>query len=303
MRFEAHRHARRIGADDAAAQHHHFRRQHARHAAEQHAASALRDLEAMRTGLDRHASGHFAHRRQQRQAAARIRHRFIGDGDRAGFQQSFGLLGIGRQMQIGEKRLALAQALDLDRLRLLHLHDHVGDGEDLVRIRQDRGADALVVFVVEADRFARHGLDEHGMTARGQLAHGGRRQADAVFVIFDFLGNTNAHENLAKDCVTSGSSLREAPETGRRRIPLRPNSAAPADRWSDSSSAARRYSECRSRLSPRQAPRARITKSSDLRTITIGVPPARSGSLCGREASKGKCAVKLASAHKRRSPL
>ena len=134
MRLEPHRHARRIGADHAAAEHHDFRRRHARHAAEQHAASALRDLETVRARLDRHAPRHFAHRRQQRQAAARIGDRLIGDADRAGIQQPVRLLRIGREMQIGEKRLARAQPLDLDRLRLLHLHDHVGGGEHLVRV-------------------------------------------------------------------------------------------------------------------------------------------------------------------------
>ena len=70
----------------------HLGRRHAGHAAEQHAAAALRDLQAMRAGLDGHASGHFAHRRQQRQTAARIRHRLIGDADGAGVRQGFGLL-------------------------------------------------------------------------------------------------------------------------------------------------------------------------------------------------------------------
>ena len=37
------------------------------------------------------------------------------------------------------------------------------------------------------------GLDEHLVAARGQLAHGGRRHADAVFVVLDFLRNADAH--------------------------------------------------------------------------------------------------------------
>ena len=50
-----------------------------------------------------------AHRREQRQAAFRIGHGFIGDRGAARRHQAFGLLGIGRQMQIGEEDLALAQ--------------------------------------------------------------------------------------------------------------------------------------------------------------------------------------------------
>jgi hypothetical protein len=71
--IHAHRHARGIDADHAATDHQHFRRRHARHAAEQHAGTALRLLQRVRAGLDRHASGDFAHRRQQRQAALAVR--------------------------------------------------------------------------------------------------------------------------------------------------------------------------------------------------------------------------------------
>ena len=79
MRLQAHRHARGIGADHAAAQDHDLGRP-ARPARRPAACRGRRrDLQAMRAGLDRHAAGHFAHRRQQRQAAARIGDGFIGD--------------------------------------------------------------------------------------------------------------------------------------------------------------------------------------------------------------------------------
>ena len=84
----------------------------------------------VRAGLDRHAAGDFAHRREQRQAAARIGDRLIGDADDAGIEQRLGLLRIGREMEIGEERLAGLHQRDFLRLRLLDLHDHVGFGED-----------------------------------------------------------------------------------------------------------------------------------------------------------------------------
>ena len=80
---QAHGHARGIGADDAAADHHDLGRRHARHAAQQHAAAALRLLQAVGAGLDRHAAGDFAHRRQQRQAAGSSVTRLVGDRDAA----------------------------------------------------------------------------------------------------------------------------------------------------------------------------------------------------------------------------
>src|SRR5690242_7127267 len=105
MRFKTHRHARRVGPDHAAAEHDHVDCRHARDATKELAASTLRDLETMRAGLDRHASRHLAHRCEQRQAAACIRHRLVGDADRAAFEQTARLFRVGRKMQIGEEHL------------------------------------------------------------------------------------------------------------------------------------------------------------------------------------------------------
>ena len=69
----AERDRRRMRADDAAAQDHDLARRHARHAAEQDALAAVRLLEQQRPRLHGHATRHFRHRRQQRQAAARRR--------------------------------------------------------------------------------------------------------------------------------------------------------------------------------------------------------------------------------------
>ena len=60
---------RRMRARDAAAEDEHVGCRHARHAAEQNAAPALRFLERMRADLRRKAAGDLGHRRQQRQAA------------------------------------------------------------------------------------------------------------------------------------------------------------------------------------------------------------------------------------------
>ena len=81
--------------------------------------------------LDRQPSGHLAHRRQQRQAAAGIGHRLVGDRGAAGCDQALGLRGVGRKVQIGEEDLALAKLAPFRRLRLLHLDDHVGGRKNL----------------------------------------------------------------------------------------------------------------------------------------------------------------------------
>ena len=143
---------------------------HARHAAEQDAAAAVRLLQAVRADLDRHAARDFAHRREQRQRAVRRRDRFVRDAGRTRFHERLGLLRIRREVQVGVEDLALAQHRAFLRLRLLDLHDHVAGREDLFGGRGDLRADALVVRVGEADARRRTGLHEHFVARLDQFA-------------------------------------------------------------------------------------------------------------------------------------
>ena len=193
MGFEAHRHARGIGADDAAAEDHHARGRNTGDAAEQLPSPAGVHLETGGAGLDRHAAGDFAHRREQRQAAARIGDGLVGDADDARVEQRLGLRRIGREMEIGEERLAGLEQLDFLRLRLLHLHDHVGFGEHRGSVGKNARAGARVDRVGKIDGVRGVGFDEDGVTVRGEFAHGRGRHADAVFVVLDLLGNADLH--------------------------------------------------------------------------------------------------------------
>ena len=78
VRAKADGHLGGIETNHAAADDGDLARQHARHAAEQHATAAIGLLERGRTGLNRQTSGHFRHRCKKRQAAARIGHGFVG---------------------------------------------------------------------------------------------------------------------------------------------------------------------------------------------------------------------------------
>ena len=146
-----------------------------------------------RAHLRRHAARHLAHRRQQRQAALGVGDGFIGDAGGAGFHQALGLFGIGGQMQIGEKNVMRLQPRDLDRLRLLHLDDHVGGFEHLVGIGQDLRAGLFVILVGLADARARAAFDKDLMAIDGQLMHHRRHQADAEFQGLDLFGDTDFH--------------------------------------------------------------------------------------------------------------
>jgi len=152
----------------------------------------------MRADLHRHPSGHLAHRRQQRQRAGAIGHRLISDAGGARLHQPLGLFGVGSKVQIGEQHLSAAQAGDLLRLRLLHLHDHLG-GEHIDRDLRPRGA---IGVVGKADSCAGTRLDQHRVTMGHEFPHTSRGQAHAVFVGLDLLGDADAHGSAPVAAVT-----------------------------------------------------------------------------------------------------
>ena len=194
--FEPHGHARGVGPHHAAADDDDAAYGDAGHAAQQHAAPAPLHFQAVGAGLDRHASRHLAHGRQQRQPAVVVAHRLVGHGDAARRYQRPGLLRIGRQVQIGEQHLAVPQHGGLGGLRLLHLDDHVGAGEDLLRSLDDFGAGAFIIGVAEADGMAGAGLHQHAMAVMDRLAHARRRHADPVLLALDLLGHADEHGRL-----------------------------------------------------------------------------------------------------------
>jgi len=182
-----------MGADHPAADHDHTSRRDTRHTAEKDAPAAGAALQRGARGFDRKSSRDLAHRREQRQVSFGIGDRLIGDCGAAGFHQAFSLLRIGRQMQISEEDLALAQLRPFARLRLLHLHDHVGIGENLGSGFRDAGSGLAVDLIARADAGTGVGLDHHAVTVLDIFANGAGGQADAVFMDFDFLWHTDAH--------------------------------------------------------------------------------------------------------------
>jgi len=96
-------------------------------------------------------------------------------------------------MEIGEQHLLLPQHLAFGGLRLLHLDDHLGLGEDLGGVLGDRRAGRFVDRVGDADAGSGAGLNENLVPMGDGLADAGRDHADAVFVDLDFLGHADLH--------------------------------------------------------------------------------------------------------------
>ena len=95
-------------------------------------------LQRVGGGLHRHPAGDLAHRREQRQPAVGGLHGLVRDRVDPALQQELGQLLVGRQVQVGEQLLTLAEAVVLGRDRLLDLDDQVGAGEHLVGCRRPR---------------------------------------------------------------------------------------------------------------------------------------------------------------------
>ena len=96
-----------------AADHHHVRGRHARHATEQDAAAAEWLLEDERSGLGGDLARNLGHRREQRQPAARVLDGLIGDARRPRLDQPLGQGGFRGQVEVREQRVARLEALDL----------------------------------------------------------------------------------------------------------------------------------------------------------------------------------------------
>ena len=190
---KAGRHHRGVDARDAAAEDRDLARVHAGHAAQEDPASALFLFEVMLADMNRHAAGDFAHRLEERKRAGGAGHGFIGDAGRARFHQALGLRLVGGEVEIGVERVVRLQHGDFARLRLFHLHDHLGRVEHFGRAIEDGRTDAAIMVVAEIDAHAGIGLDEHLVAVIDQFGDRAGGQADAIFVILDFLGHTDAH--------------------------------------------------------------------------------------------------------------
>ena len=195
-RAQPHRHARRLSANHPAAEHHHARRDHAGHPAHQSAAPAGIGPQGERPRLNREPARHFAHRSEQGQAAAGASDGFIGNRRNARLHQAARLIGIGRQMQVGEQDLPFAQLHPFAGLRFLDLHHHIGAGEDFGGAIDHFGPGLAVGVIILVDAQPSAGFNDHPVPGRRIFAHRFGGETDAELARLDFLGNADQHDSL-----------------------------------------------------------------------------------------------------------
>jgi hypothetical protein len=77
---------------------------------------------------------------------------------------------------------------------LFDLDDHVGEVPDVVGGADDLSAGGLVLVIGQGGEFAGVVFDEDGVAAGDERVDAGGGDADAAFVVFDFLGNADDHK-------------------------------------------------------------------------------------------------------------
>ena len=177
---------------------------YARDAGKQNAAAAGNgSLQQVSAHLDRHAAGDLAHAGKKRQGSVRELHGLIGDADDLLFQQGFGLLGIGRKVQIGEQDLAFVEEVVFGRQRFLDLDDHLGRIEDFLRSIQKLRAVRGVFLIREAASESRAFLNEYAVAGFHERIDHRRGYADTAFLGLDLCGAANNHDKsslLSENC-------------------------------------------------------------------------------------------------------
>ena len=102
--------------------------------------------------------------------AVRPGYGFIGYGGAAGCQQAFCLCGIGRKVQKCENDLIFAQLRPFALLRLLHLYDHFGFGENFGGGVCYFGAGRQIGLIRGIDPGAGAGFDAQLVPSGGEFA-------------------------------------------------------------------------------------------------------------------------------------
>ena len=97
-------------------------------------------------------------------------------------------------MQIGKQNLILAHTRILGSDRLFDLDDHIARGPDLVRIVEHISTRFYILLVLKTRTFTRRLLHKNSVPSVRQCLNTRRREAHAVFVVLNFLRQSDLHK-------------------------------------------------------------------------------------------------------------
>ena len=101
---------------------------------------------------------------------------------------------IGGEVQVGEQKLAFAQHLALDRLRLFDFDDHIGGGKDFLSSIKQSSTGGFIVRIRKSSTSACAFLDDNRVAMIDRLARSIRRHADPKFLWFNLCWAPDFHE-------------------------------------------------------------------------------------------------------------
>src|SRR5207342_2938805 len=133
------------------------------------------------------------HRCQQRQVAVGEFDSLERNAGEADVEELLRQDWLGRQVQVAEQEVVLAQVLQVAGDRLLHLHDQLALLIQRGGIGSDVHPELGVLLVLETALQARALLQPHFVATLDKVTGGGRHESDATLEGLGFLGYTDAH--------------------------------------------------------------------------------------------------------------
>ena len=229
----------RVGPDHASSQNRDVGGSNSGHTAEQNPPSHLWLFQILGTLLDTHAPSDFAHRCQQRQAAALVTKRFVCQTSRSACKHGIGELAAGGKVKVGEQCLTRSDQRVFLRLRFLHLDDQLSSFKHLASASCHLRPGTQVIVVRQTGPQSCTGLNQHLVSACDQLFHAHRQHRHTVLVGLDFRWYSNNHPSItcARGTITVNPTGPWRCPTGRnmsrgsirfnaRRVSLRPTTAS-----------------------------------------------------------------------------
>ena len=101
---------------------------------------------------------------------------------------------IGSEVEIGEKYVVRLEQRHFGWLGFFDFNDQFRIREHAGRIRDDACANSLIVLIIVAGSVSCTSLDEHLVAPFDEFRDRAGDHADAVFLRFDFFGDSDFHE-------------------------------------------------------------------------------------------------------------
>ena len=183
----------------------------ARHAGEQFTYASVLFFQEMSPYLHRDPSRNFAHGGEEWKAAIIILYGLIGEGGYAVLEERLGEARVCGEVQIGEEDDARPEHFVLGLDGLLYLDHHVRRPEYVLGISDHGRALASILLVGKAASCTGPAFNEHFVRASGKSGNAGRRQGDAVFLVFCLFGHADDHMSPVHDLIRRRPGDRRGP--------------------------------------------------------------------------------------------